>query len=291
MNRSLILRLAFGPAFLLFLASAVFAQEGGNTAIYSGQVMSTISTKPAAVQGAPYSATITNESVQTLADGNRIVQTSTGTTARDSQGRTRQDTVLPAIGNLSAANAPHLVFIHDPVAQVSYVLNLTEKTAQKLPMPPPAPATPAAENGAIGPVTGNTFFIQAAGTARIADEPMPPPMTIQRTLIGSDQDPAASEDLGSQTIEGVVVNGRRTTHTIPAGQIGNDKPITIVNEVWTSTDLKTIISSKRSDPRMGEQTFQLTNIVRSEPDASLFTVPADFRITEAPQKIVYRSNQ
>src|SRR6202030_4674702 len=86
------------------------------------------------VQGAPYSATITNESVQTLADGNRIVQSSTGSTARDSQGRTRQDTVLPAIGNLSAANAPHLVFIQDPAAQTSYTLNLTDKTAQKMPM-------------------------------------------------------------------------------------------------------------------------------------------------------------
>ena len=291
MNRSLILRLAFAPAFVFFIASTVLAQEGGNTTIYSGQVTSTISAKTTAVQGAPYSATITNESVQTLADGNRIVQTSTGTTARDSQGRTRQDTVLPAIGNLSAANAPHLVFIHDPVAQVSYVLNLTEKTAQKLPMPPPASAIAAGESAAVGPVTSNAFFFQAGGAARVADEPMPPPMAIQRTLIGSDQDQAASEDLGSQTIEGVVVNGKQTTRTIPAGQIGNDKPITIVNEVWTSPDLKTIISSKRSDPRMGEQTFQLTNIVRAEPDASLFTVPADFRITEGPQKIVYRSNQ
>lgn len=290
MNGSLILRLAFAPAFVFFIASALLAQEGGNTTIYSGQVTSTISAKPTAVQGAPYSATITNESVQTLADGNRIVQTSTGTTARDSQGRTRQDTVLPAIGNLSASNAPHLVFIHDPVAQVSYVVNLTEKTAQKLLMPPPLPATSPVEN-AVGPVTANAFFFQAGGTARVADEPMPSPMAIQRTLIGSDQDQAATEDLGSQTIEGVVVNGKRTTRTIPAGQIGNDKPITIVNETWTSPDLKTIISSKRSDPRMGEQTFQLSNIVRAEPDASLFTVPGDFRITEGPQKIFYRSNQ
>src|SRR5580692_2315840 len=123
MNRSLILRLAFAPAFMLFVAVAVLAQEGGNTTIYSGQVTSTISAKSTAVQGAPYSATITNESVQTLADGNRIVQTSTGTAARDSQGRTRHDTVLPAIGNLSAADAPHLIFIHDPVSQTSYTLN------------------------------------------------------------------------------------------------------------------------------------------------------------------------
>ena len=57
-----------------------------------------------------------------LADGNRIVQTSTGTTARDSMGRTRQDAPLPPIGNMSPADAPHLVFLQDPVAQASYTL-------------------------------------------------------------------------------------------------------------------------------------------------------------------------
>src|SRR6266404_5472267 len=132
-------------ALLLVLAAAscAFAQEKGNV-IYQttgavGAVASGGSDKASGpVLGAPYSATITNESIQTLADGNRLVQTSTGTTARDSQGRTRQDTVLPAIGNLSAASAPHLVFIHDPVAQTSYTLDLTEKTAQKMPtLPPP----------------------------------------------------------------------------------------------------------------------------------------------------------
>jgi hypothetical protein len=83
-------------------------------------------------------------------------------------------------------------------------------------------------------------------------------------------------------MEGILVNGVRTTHTIPAGRIGNDKPISIVTEVWTSPDLKTIVYSKRSDPRMGEQTFQLQNIVRAEPDPSLFAVPADFTIMDGP---------
>src|ERR1700737_2636072 len=136
-------------ALLLVLAAAscAFAQEKGNV-IYQttgavGRVCSGgFDRASGPVLGAPYSATISNESVQTLADGNRLVQTSTGTTARDSQGRTRQDTFLPAIGNLSAANAPHLSFIHDPVAQTSYTLNLTEKTAQKMPAPPLAGAAP-----------------------------------------------------------------------------------------------------------------------------------------------------
>ena len=121
-------------ALLLVLAAAscAFAQEKGNV-IYTtgaaGIVAAGLDGASGPVLGAPYSATITNESIQTLADGNRLVQTSTGSTARDSQGRTRQDTVLPPIGNLSAANAPHLIFIHDPVAQTSYTLNLTDKTA------------------------------------------------------------------------------------------------------------------------------------------------------------------
>jgi hypothetical protein len=243
----------------------------------------------APVQGAPYSATLTNESVQTLADGNRIVQSSSGMVARDSQGRTRQDTSLPAIGNLSAANAPHLVFIQDPVAETAYTLNLTEKTAQKMPVPPTPPAPP----GGPSPEAGNALFLQVAGVGAAAGplQASLPAIAGGKVLITADPGQANTEDLGSQTMEGVFVTGIRTTRIIPPGQIGNEKPITIVTEVWTSPDLKTIVYSKRNDPRMGEQTFQLTNITRSEPDPSLFSVPADFRLVEGPKPIIYRSNQ
>ena len=88
-----------------------------------------------------------------------------------------------------------------------------------------------------------------------------------------------------------LVNGVRTTRAIPSGQIGNEKPIRIVTEVWTSPDLKTVVYSKRSDPRIGEQTFKLTNLVRAEPDATLFAVPADFKLTDGPQNFIYRTNQ
>ncbi len=245
------------------------------------------------VQGAPYSATITNELVQTLADGNRITQTSSGSTARDSQGRTRQETVLPPIGNLSAANAPRLVFIHDTVAQTSYTLNLTEKTAQKIPTFFSSTTGSMTGPGVMGGGATTTFVrVDGGVTAGAAPlPPLPPPMVAQATLIANDQAEASTEDLGSKTMEGIIVNGVRTTRTIPAGEIGNEKPISIVTEVWTSPDLKTVVYSKRSDPRMGEQTFQLTNIVRAEPDASLFTVPADFKIVDGPQRILYQPKQ
>ena len=107
-----------------------------------GVAFGAIGAPGAPVKGAPYTATITNESVQTLADGTHITQSSTGTTARDSQGRTRQDAPLPALGNLSAADAPHLVFLQDPVAGASYTLNLTDKTAWKGPVPPAGAGAP-----------------------------------------------------------------------------------------------------------------------------------------------------
>jgi hypothetical protein len=245
------------------------------------------------VLGAPYSATISNESIQTLADASHIVQNTSGTTARDSQGRTRQDTTLPAIGNMSAADAPHLVFIMDPVSQTSYTLNLTDKTAQKISVPSSGAAGPGAV-ASEGPGTSRVF-VTRMGSASSAADPLPPPpqagIVIQKDLGGDEEAQVSTVDLGTETMEGLSVNGLRTTRTIPEGQIGNDKAISIVTEVWTSPDLKIIVYSKRSDPRMGEQTFKLTNIVRAEPDASLFSVPTDFKVVDSPQNVIYRSNQ
>jgi len=279
---------------ILTASSCAFAQEGGNAVYFQSQAAGPVTTigvgmmgrgPGAPVPGAPYSATITNENIQTLEDGTHITQTSSGNIARDSQGRTRQDASLPAIGNLSAADAPHLVFIQDPVAQTAYTLNLTDKTAQKMPSLPLNVST-------YGPMSGPGKVLMQMGTALPAGGPPPPGIMMQKTiLVNNDQGQVNTEDLGAQTMEGVQVTGVRTTRTIPVGEIGNDRPISIVTEVWTSPDLKTIIYSKRTDPRMGEQTFKLTNVVRTEPDASLFTVPADFKIVDGPQDVIYRSNQ
>jgi hypothetical protein len=111
----------------------------------------------------------------------------------------------------------------------------------------------------------------------------------QKHIVTGSAGEASTEDLGTQTMEGLLVTGTRTTNTIAAGEIGNERPISIVTEVWTSPDLKTIIYSKRSDPRMGEQTFRLTNVVRAEPDAALFTVPPDFKITDGPKPVLDRA--
>jgi hypothetical protein len=108
------------------------------------------------------------------------------------------------------------------------------------------------------------------------------PRTI--TIEGSapEEGSVVSESLGSKVIEGVQADGTRRTVTIPAGRIGNDKPIQIVTERWYSNQLQAVVLSKRTDPRVGETIYRLTNISQAEPAATLFQVPAGYTIKEGP---------
>jgi hypothetical protein len=93
-------------------------------------------------------------------------------------------------------------------------------------------------------------------------------------------DSSNSESLGKQSIEGVLSDGTRSTTTLPAGAIGNDRPIQSVMERWYSAELQTVTMTRHSDPRIGESTFKLTNVNRNEPAAYLFTVPSSYQLQE-----------
>jgi hypothetical protein len=94
------------------------------------------------------------------------------------------------------------------------------------------------------------------------------------------------ESLGKQSIEGVEAEGTRTTITIQAGAIGNERAINIVSERWYSPELQIVVMTKHSDPRFGETGFRLTNINRSEPARTLFEVPSDYTLKteQAPMR-------
>ena len=96
--------------------------------------------------------------------------------------------------------------------------------------------------------------------------------------IQDDKRNVAKEDLGTRNIEGVDCSGTRTTTTIPAGAIGNEKPISIVRETWYAPAIAAVVESTTEDPRYGKTTYQLTNVQLSEPSRSLFEPPADFKI-------------
>lgn len=206
------------------------------------------------VTNAPYSGVAVVETKQTLADGNTIDRKVQSNVYRDSQGRTRRDATFNGVGPLAASGQPRSVtMIHDPVAGTSYILHPDKKTAEQLPARPGG-----------GKNAGN---LQSKFEARIQQE------IADGTL--------KKEDLGTQMINGLSAQGTRYTKTIPAGQIGNANPITVVNEQWYSPDLQVIVKSIRTDPRMGQTTYTLTNIQRTEPAASLFTVPSDYSVKQA----------
>lgn len=253
----------------------VITPGGPNTFVF---LSSEVSFDRKTVKGAPYSAEATTETIQTLSDGNRIVRKNSATIYRDSEGRTRREQTLGAIGQWTVAgDPPKTIFINDPVARINYILDPKAQTARKLNIPqlPPGQSfmrvpAPPAPNGPPpnGPGPGVRVFENAA--------PSPNAGRLER------QQPKV-ESLGKQIIEGIEAEGTRTTMTIPAGKIGNERQIDIVTERWYSPELQVVVYSKRSDPMAGETIYKLTSINRNEPSRSLFEVPAGYTLKEGPE--------
>jgi len=227
------------------------------------------------VKNAPYSADVVTETTQTLADGNHIRQSSAAKIYRDTEGRTRREQSLNTLGGLApSSNSTQVVFINDPVAGFNFALNPQSRTATK---------SAWARLGRGGQAQGSNQPMarlrqqqSADGSAAIAG---------RRGRGAANRQNVKTESLGRQTIEGVAADGTRTIMTIAAGQWGNEQPIQIVTERWYSADLQTVVLSKRTDPRMGETVSKLANVSRSEPPSSLFEPPADYKVTEAGNRI------
>jgi hypothetical protein len=199
------------------------------------------------VTGAPFSANLTVQRQQTLAGGNQIQQQEQATVARDTQGRVRIDATVTrpsSSGNQTRTE----ITIYDPVAGSIYRLNPQNMTGVQM------------------PVRQNT-----SGPGGPTHTP-PTNENVQTT------------SLGTQTINGVSATGTQVTRTIPAGTIGNTQAIQIVRVTWVSTALQIPVEITITDPRSGNETMNLTNIVQSAPSASLFTVPSGYTITQGPAR-------
>src|SRR3979490_1820604 len=252
-----------GPNVMFFQSAAMGPANVATGAVGGFFVESAANGK--VITGAPYTATVSTEMTQILADGNRINNKTTASLARDSQGRTRREETMGMVGPWQV-NGPKLVFINDPTSQTNYVLDSDKQTVAVL-----KHAGIAGFNVAGAGPTGSAsasggFKVKYLGEGPGGDQPEEP----------------KTESLGTQTMEGVAVEGKRVTRTIPAGQIGNTQPIEITSEVWTSPDLQVTVMSKHTDPRFGETTYQLTGIQRAEPDHSLFEIPPGYTVKNMP---------
>jgi hypothetical protein len=263
------------------------------------------------VKNAPYSAQALTETTQTLGDGNRIVNKTTSSQYRDSEGRTRREQSIKMLGPLGDGGDPlQTIFINDPVAGVSYSLDSRTHVAHKS---VPFKFTQKLAPGAgLPPGEGQHFEFKVEGPPETSVVVKTPPTASTAGVVavapgtpgepskgfrietqtgvastyffrrGGSSDNVKEEQLGKQNIEGVDADGTRTTITIPAGEIGNERAIEIISEKWYSPELQMVVMTRHSDPRTGETTYRLTNINRTEPPKSLFEVPADYTIKEGP---------
>jgi hypothetical protein len=241
------------------------------------------------VIGAPYTAEAVTDVVQTLADGNRIVRKSKAQISRDSQGRTRREQGLamfgPVVNAPDGADQPRNVQISDPAAGTMIMLDLQTRTAHKMPAPRMMIHNKIAAVGGAVNVDKFEAAVPPVGAGALGGV-----MFERRIAIAGGATAATRvnepvvEQLGTTFMEGVAVEGTRTTVTIPAGQIGNERPIEITSERWFSPDLKVLVMSKQSDPRFGETTYRLTNLTRTEPPADLFEIPPGFSVVEPPMR-------
>jgi len=271
------------------------------------------------VKNAPYTADAVTESIQLLQDGNRIVKRSATKLARDTYGRTRQEKES-ARGSAVYIFDPidHRNYVLNPQRRTATrIPRVPDLAAPPLPshtselsvppVPPtpgvsPVPPVPPAPPAPPAPNAGATAVVATQGTDRVivrrggdgaarpddvrveviridGNEHIAPLPTIAMPMLPAGK--GERKSLGTRDFDGVKADGTQTTQTIPAGEIGNEKPIVIVSERWFSPELQLVVFARTRDPRAGETTYRLTNLRRGEPPAELFRVPADYRARES----------
>jgi hypothetical protein len=292
------LKTIFLLGLLLLLSAAAAAQVsiGANIVGHDGvaptpgfscsMTMATLFGASVPGSNAPYSAVRESSSEQTLADGTHISETNlVEKIYRDSQGRTRSE--RPICHTKEFSDDPEALFveIRDPVVGYAYVLDPQGHIAHRYVLR----THEAGERATLG--TEKVATLQTLSVGGLSS-PTPPPEDIPSpsSPSGARVTHPGEESIGSETMEGLVVEGTRRTHTIPVGEMGNDRPLTTVNETWTSPALKLVIMTKVSDPRFGERTNRLTNLDTSEPSPLLFQAPPDYKVVDEtePVRITYR---
>jgi hypothetical protein len=255
-----------------------------------------------AVKGAPYSAEATTEIVQVLADGNRIVNKTSNKSYRDSEGRTRVEITPNTAGAWMPDTKPFsMTVIDDPVSGDHITLNNNNKQATRFSFKGMPNVTTTSVAGAAGRMQSFTTTVTSSSATatplhvavQIPTSPdvigananaifvNPGPGMRAGAFPSSDvKADVKKESLGKQVIEGVECTGSKETTTVPAGAVGNERAIETVTEHWYSADLQLEVLTKTTDPRFGETTYRLANIVRSEQPRSLFEVPADYKLEE-----------
>lgn len=271
----------------LLMPSSLCAQEAMFSAkpVAMGMVSDFVSTE--LVQDSPLTAEITVRSVQTLADGNRIVNEDRTRLIRDSAGRVRRE------HDIADNSAAAMVSITDPESKTSFMLDVEKKEVIRLPefghevffqeMEGVVP-------GEMSDPDGNLVFIDQ-GVIEIEQEGffMPPPVPMAMglpihsgTFVMPFDGDTDEKSLGEDVISGHRVQGTLHTTTFAAGSFGNERPIVVTRETWYAPELKMMLKTVESDPRAGTLSYSVKILSTNEPDPALFTLPQDYQLIDLP---------
>ncbi len=191
--------------------------------------------------GLPYTATRVETTVQHLADGSSVTTRYESTVARDAQGRTYSKGRFVPHG-LQKEGSPEV-----------FLFMITDPTTETI----------------SSWTTG-----QNDATVRVDHAPG---MTEEVYGAGG---PTQIHTLDGKMINGVYALGYRLTNTTPAGEQGNDRPLTRVSEWWCSPELKMTVASANTDLLAGDRTIELSHVDRGQPDPALFHLPVGYQIRE-----------
>jgi len=159
----------------------------------------------------PSRAVVADSTVQTLSDGTHLSPKPTSEKIyRDSLGRTR--TERPFCHGIADTPDAAVIQIHNPVSRYAYILDEQNHVAHRYAL------------------EARQFTIRHATTA----ETIPPQPTLKAVVprqntAGPDR---TGESRGAPTMEGLLIEGTKTTVIIPEGSEDNHRPITVVNERW-----------------------------------------------------------
>ena len=193
-----------------------------------------------AIPSDSFSARVELDTAQTLADGSIVEHHTFNLIARDFRGRTHNEFRQWNDPATGAEGKLTYALIYDPDTRMRTYLYPQARLARQ--------------------------YVYLATSSAAPSPAVSSAPTVQR------------EDLGVKFSDALQLTGIRETKTYPPGSIGNDKPLAITNEYWYSPDLQMNISVRRTDPRFGVQTLELTNLRREEPDAALFEIPVDYKV-------------
>lgn len=219
-------------------------QDGGTR-----EILESIVVPPKAK--APFSLVLQTEWVKTLPDGGTITTENQRRIARDSEGRIYEERwfLVPKNGKIKSGMTT--IQISDPHAHTLYNCFMLEPVHQCM-------------LSAYSPSTDAVYNFQGGKTGPLADD------------AGS----VVHEDLGKQLISGLEAEGTRDSVIYNPDVFGNNRKVTIEREFWYSPKLGFNLISKRSDPRIGTQTFTVTNLILSEPDPKLFELPEGYKVVD-----------